>query len=138
MANANLHIEVTGLGAMIRDFEQLESGEPIAYAAERLDSALQISFERTQALVPVDAGDKRRPAGALRDSGRTSTTFDGDTWRGEVAYGTNDDVMPYAVWARWKNVNKGKPDYMEPMTDAEMHRLMEAAMNAAFDDVFGE
>jgi hypothetical protein len=135
MARKGVYIVVQGLENMVRDFEQLTTPEPYERGREALNAALRVGFEGTQMAVPVGTGDYRRPAGALRDSGRSSSEFDGDTWAGSVTYGTHDDVMPYAVWARWKHLKNAGVDYMEPMDDATDD--FERAMNAPFDDVFG-
>jgi hypothetical protein len=123
-----------GLSQMIRDFERLAGPEPIERGKQALNDALHAAFAATQAAVPTDDGDYRRPAGALRDSGRVRSEWDGEQWAGEVTFGTEDDRMPYAVWARWKHLHKTGDDYMAPMDDAAPE--FERAMNEPFDDVW--
>ena len=130
-----IEIFVDGLKEMVRDFERLASGEPLKFAVPRLDKALGTAFAATQAAVPTDDGDYRRPAGALRDSGRATTGFEGDEWTGEIRYGTEDDALPYAVWAEWKHYDKTGEDYMGDPIKATEHEFTDA-VNAYFDAVF--
>lgn len=101
----------------------------------RLSEALEAGFEGTQIAVPVSRGDYRRPAGALRDSGRVHSGYGLGVWTGEVAYGHEDDRLPYAAWVYYKQLDKGQPTYLDPM-DAEVP-LMEEIVNEPFDEVFG-
>jgi len=133
----SLHISVTGLDGMTNDFARLTTPEPYEAGSHALNAALRTGFEATQMAVPVGTGDARRPAGSLRDSGRFESEFDGEEWTGSISYGTNDDALPYAQWVMWRNVNKGKENYLyDPMDEAT--ELFDHAVNAPFNDVFGE
>ena len=129
-------ILVDGLDAMTNDFERLAEQTIYDDAAESFSNAVRIGFEGTQALVPVGEGDARRPSGSLRDSGRFSNDWDGEEWSGSVEYGTNDDVLPYAVWARWKHHRKTGVDFMQPLDD--ISPLMESALDQPWRDVMGD
>jgi hypothetical protein len=59
--------------------------------------------------VPVDQGDERRPAGALKNSGRVIPIHTPGHWESTVEYGDETDVLPYAHWALERGTN-----YMEP------------------------
>lgn len=121
MANGNvsLRIEVEGLFGMVNDFGQLAGPRPYEAAHEKLNAALAEGFTNTQALVPVGEGDYRRPAGALRDSGDYTSAMADDVWTGSVHYGTEDDRLPYAVWARWKHHRHTGVDFLgDGMDDA--------------------
>lgn len=134
MAN-RIHIETINMRQLEQDFDRLGSEEPYRYAHERLDVALENLFQHTQRLVPVGKGDRRRPSGSLKNSGRTTSSSAGvNEWTGDIAYGTNDDELPYAVWARWKHFHKTGIDYMAPTDDSD--DTIGEAMNAAWDDVF--
>lgn len=100
-------ISVLGLDEMIQTFARLEASEP--EVKSRLDRLVEETFQQSQALVPVDEGDERRPAGALKKSGRVIPIHTPGHWESTVEYGTESDELPYAQWAIEHGVN-----YMEP------------------------
>lgn len=132
MPAVSIHIAVSGLREMADAFERLAT-QPAP--AAKLDAALTTAFAGTQAAVPVDQGDSRRPAGALRDSGRM-TSEAAEDWSGEIAYGTETDVLPYAQWARWKHLDKDGTDWFGDPIDATADEFLEA-YNSYFDDAVG-
>lgn len=128
--SSGFYLDVNGLGGMQRDFSRLEAREPMPETIAKMDAALASGFAATQAAVPVDEGDDRRPAGSLKAPGRATSYQDLDTWHGEIAYGSDDDVMPYAVWAEWKHFDETGVDYMEGAHAAV------PAMDRAVDEYF--
>jgi hypothetical protein len=100
---------------MIAAFDRLERISGHEVAAE-LDAVVRTTFEETQLLVPADQGDKRRPGGALKASGRATSGLDyDDQWSAAIEYGTEDDRVPYAHWA----ATEGESDWMAPTRAAE-------------------
>lgn len=67
MSQVDINFQVAGLGEMEKAFEHLASEEPFLLAFEKLNTVLKEGFEGTQIEVPVDDGDYRRSAGALRE-----------------------------------------------------------------------
>lgn len=110
---------LTDLDRMIAAFERLER-LAAPEVANALDAIVHATFEETEAMVPVDAGDKRRPAGSLKASGQVFTTMPTDDyWTGEISYGTEDAAgVPYAQWTLEKDRKRGEY-FMGPTYAAE-------------------
>lgn len=78
-------------------------------ASMYLDVVLHKGFAMTQGLVHIVTG-------SLKSSGKASTSFDGDTWRGEITYGgfslgVNNPVT-YAIYEKARD---GDHDFMLPL-----------------------
>lgn len=103
--------------AIEKELARLENAPQAA--AKYLDVVLHGGFAATQAAVHVETG-------SLKSSGRATTDFDGNTWRGEITYGgislgVNNPVT-YAIYekargAHWAGPSsaKGDHDFMAPL-----------------------
>jgi hypothetical protein len=108
----------TTLRGMIDAFDRLSRIAPAEVVGE-MDAIVRSTFEETQALVPADEGDHRRPGGALKASGVVTSHMAGeDEWHAEITYGTNDDTVPYAQWALTRDAERGNY-WMAPTYAAE-------------------
>ena len=88
-------------------------------AAKYLDVVLHQGFNATQAAVHIETG-------SLKSSGRSNTSWDGDTWKGEITYGgfslgVNNPVT-YAIYEQARGTHwagpssvKGDHDFMKPL-----------------------
>jgi hypothetical protein len=90
-----------------RELDRLERS-PIR-AAAYLDNVLYKGFAETQAAVHVITG-------SLKTSGKISTGFDGDTWKGEISYGgASLGVNNPVTYAIYEKARDGAHDFFTPL-----------------------
>lgn len=90
-----------------RELDRLEKAPTKASAY--LDAVLYQGFAQTQALVHIITG-------SLKASGKATTEFDGDNWKGEISYGgfslgVNNPVT-YAIYEKARD---GDHDFLAPL-----------------------
>lgn len=90
-----------------REIARLERSP--ALAAVYLDAALNTSFKATQGAVHIITG-------SLKSSGKKSSSFDGDTWRGEIVYGgISLGVNNPVTYAIYEKARDGDHDFFTPL-----------------------
>lgn len=90
-----------------REFDRLEHSAE--RAAVYLDAVLNAGFRATQGAVHVITG-------SLKTSGKKSSSFDGDTWRGEISYGgVSLGINNPVTYAIYEKARDGDHDFFSPL-----------------------
>lgn len=95
-----------------------------AITAKKMDAAFYKGYGATQGLVHVVTG-------SLKSSGKASTEFDGEDWKGEISYGgvslgVNNPVT-YAIYEKARGEDH---DWMVPLKalDQQMASIIEESL----------
>lgn len=105
----SIRFQESGLQEMIQAFEKLE--KPPLKLIAALEAELQKAFLGTKA-------DTHVISTSLKNSGRTSSDYDGHTWTGEITYG--GPSIPHEVdYAVYEQARGGDHDFMVAAYESE-------------------
>lgn len=119
MATATVVFMETGLDAIIAEVDRISKPSFRTIAALRTVHKAAYADTQVRVHAPGNPGSPNYvPTGSLRNSGRTSTTFDGDTFVGEITYGGPspgfpNDPVEYAIYEMARG---GEHDFLGGLT----------------------
>lgn len=93
--------------SVLKELDRLGNSPKVA--AKYLDVVLHKGFAETQAAVHVITS-------SLKSSGKASTSFDGNTWEGEISYGGfSMGINNPVTYAIYEKARDGDHDFMTPL-----------------------